>query len=130
MNDELQHWGVLGMKWGRRKGSSNSQDHIDTRLIKKKKLSEMSNKELQTLTTRLQLERQYNELSPSASSKGKRLAVKALGSVGGRIATGVLSVAGTLIVRDLIGKAIKNPNLSDSYGKVKEFIPEKYRPKI
>ena len=67
MTNELTHYGVIGMKWGRRKASSGSSsaDHISVSGLRKKKLNEMSNDELTQLTKRLQLERQYKELNMS-----------------------------------------------------------------
>lgn len=73
MTDELYHFGVKGMKWGVRhdrksSGSSRSkknkrvasEDYTRSRSIMKKKPNEMSNRELQELNTRLQLENTYN----------------------------------------------------------------------
>ena len=85
MADELKHWGVLGMKWGRRKDRSSgteSADHITSRTIKRKKLSEMSNEELKTLTTRLQLEKQYADLNKRQVSAGEKLVGNVLSEVG------------------------------------------------
>lgn len=74
MNNVLQHWGVPGMHWGQRKSSSSSsssQDHRVSRALKKKKLHEMSNAEIQALTTRMQLERQYKALNPGKIKRGQ-----------------------------------------------------------
>lgn len=72
--DEIYHVGVLGMKWGFRKrsGSINkiiskkkpSEDHMKTKELKKKKLSQLSNKELQDYNNRKNLERNYKSFSP------------------------------------------------------------------
>jgi len=48
MEDELKHFGVLGMKWGRRKnrsesGSRGSEDHRKAASIMKKIVHELSN---------------------------------------------------------------------------------------
>lgn len=72
MSDELYHFGVKGMKWGirhdkNRSGSSRSrkkkrvasEDYTRSRDIMKKKLYEMSNRELQEANKRLQLENNY-----------------------------------------------------------------------
>lgn len=76
-NDELRHFGILGMKWGLRKAKASgsdtsSEDHRTTSSLKKKKLSEMSNEELKKLTTRLQLEKQYKDLSKADIDPGKK----------------------------------------------------------
>lgn len=72
MADELYHFGVKGMKWGvrhdkERSGSLRSrktkrvasEDYTRSRDIMKKKLYEMSNRELQEANKRLQLENNY-----------------------------------------------------------------------
>lgn len=86
MSDQLTHYGVLGMKWGRRKdrrssatSSSNSRpsnpsnDHKRKVKLEKKKLSELTNDEIRELNTRLQLERQYRDLNPQTINKGKNV---------------------------------------------------------
>lgn len=81
-NNELYHYGVLGMKWGRRKAVS--RDSAAASRIRKKKVSQMSNQELRDLNNRLNLEQQNKELSRK-SSKG-RTAVKAFIKTAGTIA--------------------------------------------
>lgn len=86
--NEIKHYGILGMRWGRRRGpsSSNSKpeakaiikqpsdDYVKTRELRKKRSYELTNTELKALNTRLQLEKTYSELNPSTVSKGKKLA--------------------------------------------------------
>ena len=63
-NNELKHYGVLGMKWGKRKAKRTpSEDSARVKQIRKKKIYEMSNKELQDANNRLQLERNYKQLN-------------------------------------------------------------------
>lgn len=76
MSNELTHYGVLGMKWGRRKAQSpvnTSKDHKTKTQLKKKRISEMSNEELKALTTRMQLEKQYSDLKKTDTSSGKKI---------------------------------------------------------
>lgn len=93
--DELYHWGVLGMKWGRRKGTTTSssggrssrksrmsQDAREASAIKKKKVSEMSNAELRKLNERQNLEKNYKSLNPSAISKGAKIAAATAATLG------------------------------------------------
>lgn len=69
-NNELKHYGVLGMKWGRRKAQYNtSADHDRARQLEKKHVSEMSNKELRELNDRQQLESKHKQLNPSTIKK-------------------------------------------------------------
>lgn len=82
---ELYHYGVLGMKWGRRK-SRMSQDAREAKAIKKKKVSEMSNAELRKLNERRNLERNYKQLNPSAIARGVAVVgttAAVLGSING-----------------------------------------------
>lgn len=83
MEKELLHYGVPGMKWGRRKGRVASEDHVRTSKIRKKKIYEMSNQELQTANTRLGLERNYKSLTKKPSRAKK--AVKAFVSTAATI---------------------------------------------
>jgi len=68
---ELKHYGKKGMKWGvvRQRGANGrvtskvvSEDHARSRELKAKPRSQMSNKELEDLNKRLQLEKTNNEL--------------------------------------------------------------------
>jgi len=88
MND-LKHFGILGMKWGVRKGktsggrtSKKSEDFLKTKALRKKKLDQLSNSELRSLNERLQLERQYKTLTEKKSSFGKKKVYEALGKIG------------------------------------------------
>ena len=80
----LEHYGIQGMKWGKRRAriqSARSQDHLTVDAIKKQgrtdKISSLSNKDLQTAITRMNLEQQYGRLNPSRVKKGGSF-VKAL----------------------------------------------------
>jgi ABC-type bacteriocin/lantibiotic exporter with double-glycine peptidase domain len=73
----LQHWGIPGMKWGRRKAKNATpikphNDYSVADKIRKKDIREMSNEELKTLTARIQLEKQYKEASKKQVSRGKQ----------------------------------------------------------
>lgn len=95
-NEEvLKHIGILGMKWGHRKGSNSSpypkdrlgrsigsKDHRAASRIKKKRLKDMTNEELKILTTRMGLEKQYRDLKFNNSSPAARAATGILGSAG------------------------------------------------
>ena len=90
MANELQHFGILGMKWGRRKSRSSStpsSDHTTARGLQKKSVSELSNDDLKKLTTRLQLEKQYKDLTKTELSGGKKFVADVLQSSAKTIAS-------------------------------------------
>lgn len=59
--EELYHHGILGMKWGRRKSKYTSKDYRRGKALKKKKLNQLSNKELTELNKRMDLENRYKD---------------------------------------------------------------------
>lgn len=68
----LAHYGVLGMRWGRRKADGNSavgapahEDAINVAALRKKKISQLSNAEMKAVTERMNLEKKYREMNPS-----------------------------------------------------------------
>lgn len=88
-NSELYHWGIKGMKWGvrryqnsdgsyttagkkRRKSRTDgwSDDAKEAGQLKKKKLNQMSNAELQKLNKRQELENKYRQNNKSSIAKG------------------------------------------------------------
>ena len=87
---ELYHHGVKGMKWGVRKEHQSSDsrkkrskmedwsdDAKEANRISNKKVSQMSNAELQQLNNRKTLEQQYSRLNPSAISRGMKFVATA-----------------------------------------------------
>lgn len=95
----LSHYGVQGMKWGIRskigpdglvirRGSTSkeSEDYKTSRQLKAKGSNNLSNKELQTVTQRMQLEKQMRELTVSDYTKGMDI-VKTVLSVGTTMAS-------------------------------------------
>ena len=117
-SDELYHYGIKGMKWGRRKGlrlslhrkpkvRSKERKHSDALAgkVKKTGVTSLSNKELQTLTRRMQLENDYrrtadNPYKTRARRKGEEMLWKGAGAVGG-IALGTF---GTIAAQNLKSK--------------------------
>lgn len=103
MSDEVDsffaHYGIKGMKWGvrrsraelaRSRGSSKGEELSDdakaARAAQEKARTSgtgaLSNKEMQTLVNRLNLEQQYSRLNPSAVSRGKETSKKVITTVG------------------------------------------------
>ncbi len=86
--NQLYHYGILGMRWGRRKGSSPkiakkkrmvSTDHARVQRLGKKKISQLSNKELQEYNSRKNLERNYKSFKPKHIAIG----IAAVGTAAG-----------------------------------------------
>lgn len=108
--ESLYHYGVLGMHWGRRKGSNNakqrslsrkpgSEDYELSRELKKKGSKNLSNKELKDLTQRLQLEKQLKDLNPKKYQKGLTI-VKNITSAGTTIAS-LYALSKTPLAQDI-----------------------------
>lgn len=95
MSDEVIHYGVLGMKWGKRRDKGNSavsnKSSVDNSSADAKAASDaktkaqksginsLSNKELQSLNERMNLEANYKRLTtqgtPEKSAVDKGMAV-------------------------------------------------------
>lgn len=105
-DDFLAHYGVPGMRWGKRKGGSTtsgkkasvSADAKEVASIRTKKPSQMSNQELQKVNTRINLEQQYSRLNPSKVTKGKQTATALL-------ATASIGVSAYNLVKSPAGQA-------------------------
>ncbi len=88
---ELTHYGVLGMKWGKRRGNGASSSTSKTKKTSTQdKIKKMSDDELRKKINRLQMEKQYSQLTSSDVNKGKAYAQKAL-----KAATTVATVTST-----------------------------------
>ena len=98
MDNELKHFGIPGMHWGRRKARPSgppSEDYSKKQQLQKKHVSEMTNAELKDLTTRLQLESQYSTLSKKKASAGREFI------------TGILKDVGKEMIKDAIKGSVK-----------------------
>jgi len=72
-NKSLKHIGVLGMHWGQSKARVLSSDHVQSRELKKKHVSELSNAEITKITTRLQLEKSLASLNTHQVGVGQKI---------------------------------------------------------
>lgn len=109
----LAHFGILGMKWGRRKADSrpSSADYIEKKMLKKKKVHEMSNDEIRRLTARMSLEKQVKELNPNTYKKGEKIVKGVLAA--GTTATAVYTMA-TSPMAKAIAKSVSEKILQAS----------------
>lgn len=92
--NELQHWGVKGMKWGVRKKRPEAHEDYK-RAHSKKSVRDMSDKELREANNRLQMEQQYANLTSKKTSAGKKFV------------TGVLVAAATSVATTYATKYMK-----------------------
>lgn len=116
MDNTLKHYGILGMKWGVRrspkelararggspkKKTSSSKAKVKT---KKESISDLSDEELRRRVQRLQMEKQYRELTPKTVSFGRRVTDTVLNKVIVPAAT----EAGKQLVKDFLIDQGKN----------------------
>lgn len=91
VNDFLQHYGVKGMKWGRRgkavKESPSAESSAATAIrarAKTSKVKALSNKELQEAINRMNLEQQFKRLSTNERPVVTRFIASTLLEIGKR----------------------------------------------
>lgn len=114
----LAHYGVLGMKWGKRR----TREEIDNASADAKKSFEvraqakttgtktLSNEDLRKAVTRMRLEQEFAQLSAkereAAQSRGKRFVTKLFVDVGQQQARAVVNEVATQQRQQLMRKAM------------------------
>lgn len=82
----IEHHGVVGMRWGRRKGGSSersaSSDFKKVAALKKRPKHQLTNKQLRTINERMNLEQNFSKMNPSATKRGAETAAGILATVG------------------------------------------------
>lgn len=122
MGDYLVHYGVLGMKWGRRKSKPSKSSKSSTtkssstakksttkkKSSKKVNIKELSDSELQKKINRLQMEKRYRDLKSSEISAGRKLVGDILMSSGKTVGVQVTTyAAGKLINKVMKDEVVK-----------------------
>jgi predicted O-linked N-acetylglucosamine transferase (SPINDLY family) len=83
--DELAQSGVKGMRWGRRKKQSSSEDSRDAE-PSKPRVKDMSDDDLRSAINRLKMEKEFATLTTPQVNAGKKLVGKMLLDIGQQIA--------------------------------------------
>lgn len=120
VEDFIEHYGVKGMKWGVRKRAGglitkarggpklpDSEDASKAKVSKKKaknNVGSLSNKELQELVTRMNLEQQYSRLAVGDRGAVQKFIADTLTNVGKQQLTRLANDAAA----DQVGTLLKN----------------------
>lgn len=123
--NELYHYGVLGMKWGVRKERKKSGKKKKARLVlespfkpkpkqqtsstqekssSRRSISDMSDDELRALINRMQLERQYKQMIAQPPSKGKAFVKKFLAENAQTIAKSAINKYANRVIDQALDK--------------------------
>lgn len=145
-NNELKHYGVLGMRWGVRRtpaqlgrssDSSKKRKVRESRKAKKaakakasesskKTVKDMTDAELREKINRLNLEKQYKDLSKNetAQSRGKQFVKDVLKKSAENLAPQVLNYFGAKGINKLIGEkeVVKNELTGEFEEVLKEVV--------
>lgn len=111
--DVLVHYGILGMKWGvrrspgqlsRSRGHKKSDDeHEDYKKVHARKSTKtMSDAELKNRINRLQMERQYKQLTSKETSAGKKFVNDVLRESAKNVASKYVSKGITKLIDEAI----------------------------
>lgn len=136
----LAHYGIRGMKWGVRRyqnkdgsltaagkkrysgdgGNIGTTKSTTSSSSGRKKVSEMTDDELNRAVRRLQLEQQYRQLNPEKISAGQKFVNKVANDVLIPAATTVARNAVQKVMQDAVSKALKTDIKIDNDNKKKD----------
>lgn len=98
VDDILEHYGVKGMQWGRRKKRNTG------RTVYKREPSKLTSAELEKRIKRMETEKRYNDLNRRDVSKGQELVSQVLTNSGRTVATTVVTGAALFAVKRALEK--------------------------
>jgi hypothetical protein len=117
-NDFLQHWGIMGMRWGVRKGDSSGGTSTDIGSTKKKLKSNqvelLSDEALKTRVARIKLEQEYATLTAPKKTLGKRFVENVLLKGVETIALSIFIKEGTKFGSKLVGDIFDRHSATES----------------
>jgi len=96
LEEFLTHYGILGMRWGVRR-PVGSDGLVNPKSSGSIRLSQVSDDELKRIISRMQMEKQYKELTKN-NSKLK---------IGTAIVGGILLTAGKSVAQEYVTKLLK-----------------------
>lgn len=118
----LEHHGIKGQKWGvrnKRNARKTSADHKKVAEIRKKHISQLTNKQLKVHNERLNLETKFVQANPSAVNRGQK-------AVKGLIAAGVTATTVYNMVNSPAGKAAMRIGAKKTASKAGARAPKEF----
>ncbi len=116
-DEDLMHYGVLGMKWGKRKAKGSSVKTADKKKkqamkndVKKRRL--LSDADLKKKVERIKMEKQLKDLTADEISPGKKFVKDVMSSSGRKVATVLVSGAAIYAVKSAMTKEFNIKDLA------------------
>lgn len=126
LDDFLEHYGIKGMKWGvrrsvgsdgkvkRTRGPKESAESKKTRDLRQRHVRSLTNKQIETVNKRQQLETKFNQMNPTKVEKGAKV-------LKGVMATAGTGIAAYNMVNSPAGQALINRGKKKMYQQQKLF---------